>query len=110
MTAAIYRRLAKRVPILIEKYGQTITLSTTDLTGAYTTRHGKALEDGIVDHALGDSGINIGDKKLLLDAGSNPVPGDRITMSDGSFVIVDPVKPIKPATTVLAFQCYARTG
>ncbi len=106
-----YSRIRATADKLIARFGQAATLSSTDpATGAVTTRVAKAVNMGPVKHTLGDSGVSIGDDRLLLDHAAAPKPGDRVAYGAESRVIVDPVSPIQPGDTVLGFEIYARAG
>lgn len=95
---------------LLARFGQDITLSRTSRAGAVTVFATRGVVVGAVKHVLGDSGIGIGDDRLLLDHAIAPQPGDRITYNGASRVVVDPVVPLNPAGTVLLYECYARGG
>ncbi|MBA8886158.1 hypothetical protein FHW12_000349 [Dokdonella fugitiva] len=109
---AFYDRAAATALRMLTKYGKGVRVTSTNMAGAVTAREGKAVLVSVVKHDLGNSGISIGDHKLLVEASLAPKPGDRILdLADGaSRVIVDPVNPIKPADTLIAFECYARLG
>lgn len=104
-----YDRLASTADRLLAKFGRDVTVSTTAASGV-TTRTAKAVTIGVVKHDLGDSGVSIGDHRLLIEASANPLPGDRITDAQGTRIVVDPVNPIRPAETTIAHECYTRLG
>lgn len=108
--SAFYDRMRATADRMIAKYGRAVTITRTSPVGAVSTFTSKAVTLRTVKHALADSNISIGDNMLLLDATVTPQPGDRITDGVDSRVLVDPVIPIRPAETVLAFECYARLG
>ena len=110
--SAFYDRAAATALRMLSKYGKRVRVATTNMAGAVSAREGMAVMVGVVKHDLGDSGVSIGDHKLIVEAALAPIPGDRITdlVGSGARVIIDPVNPIKPADTVVGYECYARLG
>lgn len=102
-------RLASTAQRLIQQFGQpwTITRTTGQGTATQRTAHGVAVAQ--VRHLLGDSGVDIGDTELLLEASANPAKTERIAAGGESFVIIQ-VEPIKPAAIVLAWRVWVRAG
>jgi hypothetical protein len=105
-----YTRMSALAIRLIERFGQPVTLKRTAMNGDVTLLATRGVMTDTVKHTLGDSGIAIGDDRLVLDPGVAPKPGDRIAYNGQSRVVVDPVVPINPAGTVILFECYARAG
>lgn len=112
MAAAFVTRLTATAQRLIEKYGMAATLITTASNGTTTSRVAYAVDLGIVKHVLGDSGVNIGDHRLIIEvAGAAPQALDRIQTPDGADrVLVDPIAPIAPSGVPIAYECYSREG
>jgi len=106
-----YARAAARTARLIERFGLLATLTRTHpATGTVTTTTARALKAATITRTLADSGIAIGDDKLLVEAGASVQPGDRIVYGDEDRVIVDPVIVINPGSTRVLLECYARAG
>lgn len=110
MTGFNYARMAARAAKLIERFGERVKLTRTSAAGATTTIYAQGVKASTITHTLGDSGISIGDDKILLEAGAQPQPGDRIEYGDESRVIVDPVIVLSPAGVRVLVECYARIG
>ncbi len=110
MTGFNYARIAASAGRLLERFGQVMTFSRTAPDGAVSTFTAVAVVAATVKHALGDSGIAVGDDKLLVDATVKPEAGDRVAYNGGSRVIVDPVVTLNPAGTRVLVECYARAG
>lgn len=108
--STFYGRLQGTADRLVAKFGQSITLTRTATDGTTTAYTTKGVVVGTITHTLGDSGIAIGDDRILLDHSVTPIPGDRIAYSGQSRVIVDPVVQTNPGGTNLMFECYARAG
>lgn len=108
--SAFYGRLQGTADRLLAKFGQAITITRTATDGATTAYTTTGAVVGTVKHTLGDSGIAIGDDRILLDHTVTPQPGDRITYNGQSRVIVDPVVNTNPGGTHILFECYARAG
>lgn len=110
MTGFDYARMAATARRLIDRFGQVASFTRTAPSGTTTTFTAVAVVAETVKHTLGDSNIQVGDDKLLLDATTAPEPGDRVSYNGKSAVIVDPVLPLSPAGVVVLFECYARAG
>lgn len=108
--SALYDRLRGTASTLIERFGQAMTLTRTLANGTLLTLVTRGVVVGTVKHQHADSGISIGDDRLLLDADVIPKPADRIAYNGQSRVLVDPVISTNPGGTLLVFECYARTG
>lgn len=106
---SLYPRLAATAQRLVTKFGQTWTITRTTGPGKTATRDAYGVQVGTIRHLLGDSGVDIGDTELLLEASANPVKAERISAGGQSFVIVQ-VEPIKPAAMVLAWRVWVRAG
>lgn len=109
MAAFDYSRSAATALSLIERFGADVTVITTTGADATTTRTAKAVFVDRVRHLLGDSGVEIGDWRVLFPASSAPLLTDRITRGAESFVLVQ-IEPIQPGDTVVAYQAWARAG
>lgn len=106
---SLYPRLAATAQRLIRQFGRPWTITRTTGPGASQSRTVNGVEVGQVRHLLGDSGVDIGDKELLLEGAANPVKAERIAAGSESYVIVQ-VEPIRPAAIVLAWRAWARAG
>jgi len=102
--------MAARAAKLIERFGDRVKLTSTAAGGSVTTSYAQGVKVATITHTLGDSGVAIGDDKILLEAGATPQPGDRIEYGGESRVIVDPVIVLKPASVRVLVECYARAG
>lgn len=109
MSTATYHRLAATARDLIGRFGQPWTITRTTGPGQSTQRVANGVVVGQVKHLLGDSGVDIGDKELLLDASAEPAKTERIEAGGESYVIVQ-VEPIKPASILIAWRVWARAG
>ncbi len=109
MSAFDYSRLALTAQYLIARFGVAVTLATTTALNTTATRAARAVFVDRVRHLLGDSGVEIGDWRVLFDADAAPLLTDRLTRGSESYVLVQ-VEPIQPAGTVLAWQAWARAG
>lgn len=110
MSGFNYPRIAATAGRLLERFGQVMTFSRTSPAGVVSEFTALAVVASTVKHTLGDSGIAIGDDKLLVDAVAAPEPGDRVTYNGHSRVIVDPVISLNPGGTRVLVECYARAG
>lgn len=110
MTGFDYARMAATAARLLDRFGQVMTFSRTAPDGTVSTFTAVAVVASTVKHTLGDSGIQIGDDKLLVDAAVLPQQGDRVAYNGGSRVVVDPVTPLNPGGTRVLVECYARIG
>lgn len=106
---SLYERLAATADRMLGAYGVSATLSHTTPLGAVATSTVSVVTVDTVRHVLGDSGVDIGDERLIVNADAAPVKGDRIDYADQSRVVVQ-VEPIRPAGTVLAWWVWARRG
>lgn len=107
---SFYSELADTALEMLTEFGQTWTLTTTTAEGVSSSRTAKGVEVKTVKHLLGDSGVQLGDRELLLDASANPMQGDRITDGTNSYVLIPKPEPIKPGATVLAWTAWGRAG
>ena len=110
MSGFNYPRMAVTAGRLLERFGQVMTFTRTASDGSVSTFTAVAVVASTVKHALADSGIQIGDDKLLVDAQGSPEPGDRVAYNGASRVIVDPVISLNPGGTRVLVECYARAG
>ena len=121
-----YARLQATANRLLKGKGQSITLTkitagtynpaTGGFTGASTstqTAYGAVFDYGTkqIDGTL----IKAGDKQILLSAFKTsgaaltaPVLGDTVTIGGVSFTLVEPLKEVNPAGTVVMYECNAR--
>lgn len=106
---SLYPRLAATAQRLITQFGQPWTITRTTGQNQTTTRTAQGVQVETVRHLLGDSGVDIGDTELLLDASANPSKAERISAGGQGYVIVQ-VEPIKPAAIVLAWRVWVRAG
>lgn len=109
MSAATYARLANSARRLIADFGQPWTITRTLGPGLSAQRVANGVVVGQVQHLLGDSGVDIGDKEMYLDASAEPIKTERIEADGESYVIVQ-VEPIKPAAITIAWRVWARAG
>ena len=109
MSQATYARLAATARNLISDFGQPWTITRTLGPGLSAQRVANGVVVGQVRHLLGDSGVDIGDKELLLDASAEPIKTERIEAGGESYVIVQ-VEPIRPAAITIAWRAWARAG
>ena len=108
--SALYDRLQGTADRLIDRFGQTMTLTRTQPNGVVVSMVTRGVVVGTVKHQHADSGVSIGDDRILLDHNVIPKPADRIAYNGSSRVLVDPVIATNPGGTLLAFECYARAG
>lgn len=108
MTSFDYTRMRMTADRLIERFGKLVPFTRTTGPGAYVKRDVRCLEVGRVKSAMGDSGVQVGDVRLLVESTGDPQQGDRIDLQGESMALIDPVTPIRPGAEVLAFECYAR--
>lgn len=106
---SLYARLTATADRLLGAYGVSGTLTHTTPLGATETSTVSVVAVDTVRHLLGDSGVDIGDERLIVNADAAPVKGDRIDYADQSRVVVQ-VEAICPAGTVLAWYVWARRG
>lgn len=109
MSASTYARLARTARDLIGRFGQPWTITRTTGPGQITQRVAMGVVVDQVRHILGDSGVDIGDKELLLDASAEPAKTERIEAGGESYVIVQ-VEPIRPGAITIAWRAWARAG
>lgn len=105
-----YTKTAATAKRLLGRFGQLATFRRTDPDGATSSFTALAVVASTVKHTLADSGIAIGDDRLLVEAAATPQPGDRVEYSGQSRVIVDPVIAVSPGGTRVLVECYARAG
>ena len=111
MSGIDYTRVAARTARLIERFGLMATFTRTNpATGVVTTTQARTLKAGTISRTLADSGIAIGDDKLLVEADASVQPGDRVVYGSEDRVIVDPVITYSPGGTRVLLECYARAG
>lgn len=111
MSGFNYARTAATAGRLLGRFGQDATFTRTDpADGSVSTSTARVVVASTVKHTLGDSGIAVGDDKLLVEAAAAPEPGDRVVYNGESRVIVDPVVAINPGGTRVLVECYARRG
>lgn len=110
MTGFDYASTADTALRMLGRFGQQMAFTRTAADRTVTRFTALGVVADTVKHTLGDSGIAVGDDKLLIDAGAKPQPGDRVAYNGQSRMIVDPVVPINPAGTPVLVQCYARAG
>lgn len=107
-----YSRQINLVNRMLTKFGQDCTITTTNRDGTTSARIAKVAEINVVRHILGDTGIQIGDRVVVINNIGVPLPGDSLVRLTGGvserFMIVDPIIPIKPAGTVVGYECYLR--
>jgi len=123
-----YARLQNTAQKLLKGKGQSITLTkitagtynpaTGGFTGAGTstqTAYGAIFDYGTkqIDGTL----IKAGDKQLLLSAFKTdgaaltaPVLGDTVTIGGVTYTLVEPLKEVNPAGTVVLFDVNLRCG
>jgi len=123
-----YARLQATANRLLKGKGQSITLTkitagtynpaTGGMTGATTstqTAYGAVFDYGAkqIDGTL----IKAGDKQLLLSAFKTdgtaltaPVLGDTVSIGGVVFTLVEPLKEVNPAGTVVLFDVNLRCG
>lgn len=106
---SLYGRLAATATRMIRDYGQPWTITRTTGPGQSDERTVQGVEVGAVRHLLADSGVDIGDTELLLEASANPSKAERIATGVDSLVIMH-VERIKPAAVVLAWRVWGRKG
>jgi len=121
-----YARLQATVNRLLKGKGQSLTLTkvtagtynpaTGGFTGAGTstqTAYGAIFDYGTkqIDGTL----IKAGDKQLLLSAFNtdgaaltDPVLGDTVSIGGVVYTLVEPLKEVNPAGTVVMFDCNVR--
>ena len=123
---AFYNRLAATAKKLLKGKGQSLTLTkitagtynpaTGGFTGAGTstqTAYGAIFDYGTkqIDGTL----IKAGDKQLLLSAFKTdgaaltaPVLGDTVSIGGVVYTLVEPLKEVNPAGTVVMYECNLR--
>lgn len=106
---SLYARLALTAQRMITQFGQLWTITATTGANASTARTVQGVVVGQVKHVLGDSGVEIGDKEMMLEATANPVQGERIAAGSESYIVMQ-VEPIRPAAVTLAWRVWARSG
>ena len=121
-----YTRLQATANRLLKGKGQSITLTkitagtynpeTGGFTGAGTstqTAYGAIFDYGTkqIDGTL----IKVGDKQLLLSAFKTdgaaltaPVLGDTVSIGGVVYTLVEPLKEVSPAGTVVMYECNLR--
>lgn len=119
---SLYDRLAATAAALLEKYGQDVTVRnyTTGtynpatgqnaMTSSDSTRKGALFSFG-KGQALGPGGlVQVGDKKLLLEAGSSaPSLEDNIVVG-GEVYVVKGIEPADPAGTPVLYTLHLGKG
>lgn len=99
-----YASIADIAKEALAEYGTNGTLGT----GA-TARTARMVLSKIIRHEFLDSKIQMGDYEYIIEAGANPVEGERLAVATDKQVIVL-VNPIRPADTVVAWYAYGRKG
>lgn len=110
MSGFDYQRTAVAAKRLIDRFGQVMRFSRTSPAGAITRYEARGLVASTVKSTIGESGIAVGDDKLLIEADAVPKPGDRVVYNDQSRVIKEPVITINPGGTRVLVECYAEVG
>ena len=123
---SFYTRLQATADKLLKGKGQAVTITTVTpgtynpatggMTGGTTTTqtaYGAVFDYGTkqIDGTL----IKAGDKQILLSAFKTngaaltaPVLGDTVTIGGVAFTLVEPLKEVNPAGTVVMYECNAR--
>ena len=115
-----YERMAAMTDRLLKDKGQAVTI-TRRTAGTYDTATGAATVTtttktgyaAIMDHSsnnIDGTLIKSGDKKLLLSpAGiSAPVLNDTVTVGGVIYTVVEPLKTVSPAGTVVMYELNLR--
>lgn len=92
-----YSRAQATARRLIAKFGNNAaTLVRTDInSGTQGTLTTTLCVSQRVTHALGDSGVAIGDMICIFDDRVPPMEGDRIAWGEESGVVMGPVTPLR---------------
>jgi hypothetical protein len=86
--SGFYNRATATAMRLLEKFGRSWSISSTDDAGTVTRHDAMGAFIETVRHELGNSGVAIGDRKYIMTADAAPKNGDRMTDGSSSFVIV----------------------
>src|SRR4051812_35977159 len=102
-----YDRASTTAMRLLEKYGRPWIFTSTDSAGTVTTRDSVGTFLDTVRHTLGDSGVDIGDKRYIFASDSMPQKNDRMKNGTEDYVVVfaDPI-----GDTPAAYYVWGRSG
>ena len=109
MTSPLYGQIRTIATDVLNTYGQTLVATRTDSTGATSSVNLKGIQIDKITHVMPGSRIDIGDWAMLFTASPAPLYGDRISLNDGSHVLME-VEEIAPAGVVVAYYAWARRG
>lgn len=105
-----YDTLTATAADLIESFGSAFTVQRTNSDSSITPLGGFSVMDEIVTHlSPGESRVQIGDYRYIVDSGYDPKRGDSFTVNSSTFIVVD-YKPIQPADQVVATYIWCRRG
>lgn len=107
--SAFYERMQATAERLLSRYGQDWAITRTTGPGMSVTRTARAVVESVVRYVVPGSGVDIGDKRMLIEADANPIKGERIEAGADRYVIVR-VEPLQPAGVTLAWWAWARSG
>lgn len=103
----IYDRANNTAMGMLERFGRPWIFSHTDSGGAVTVKDAVGVFLETVRHTLGDSGVNIGDRKYIVTANASPQEGDRMKSGAEDYVVAfhDQI-----GDTPAAYYVWARAG
>jgi hypothetical protein len=103
----VYDRASATAMRLLEKFGRPWTFTTTASGGVTSTRSAVGVFVDTVRHTLGDSGVDIGDKRFVFTADALPQKTDRMKNGTEDYVVVfaDPI-----GDTPAAYYVWGRSG
>lgn len=106
---SLYAELAAVAQELLAEFGAACTMTVTAPGGGTTVTTATAVRESLVRHAEPNSGVDIGDWKVLVTSSLSPVYGARFTFAGETQIIVHH-EPIAPAGEVVAHYVWTRKG
>lgn len=102
-----YAATAATATRLLARFGTTYTLTRTDGDGDESDLPAVAVIERQERHLLGESGVEIGDWRMIFAAGERPEIDDSLEIESAQHSIVR-VEPIQPGGVPVAFYAWAR--
>lgn len=105
-----YSAIAVDAAAVIQEFGVDAIFVTTISQGVTSSRTKKVvMVEQVMQTASdrGDSGLKLGDWKLLCESGAVPIEGDSCTISGQRYMLFR-VEPIQPGGYPVAYWAYGR--